>query len=103
MQTRSGYLTIYSDDKSEIYGEFVDGKWETEETEGGTNHTLSGIASEGTLDTFRRINTDGIDHVAYLFESNGYRYGGKAQLLAPSEIGDSPLVRIETGEPPTRV
>jgi hypothetical protein len=103
MTTKSGYLTIYSADRSELYGEFFDGVWKVEETAGGTNHILTGIASEGTAETFRRIDGEGIQHVSYLFEVNGYKYGGNAQLLALSESGGLPCVTIETGDEPHRV
>ena len=103
MATKSGYLTVYSADRTEIYGEFADGSWDTENTGGGTNHLFTGLASDGTAETFRRIDKEGIDHVMYLFESNGYKYGGTAQLLALADSAGRPCVTIETGEEPQRV
>ncbi|HTQ11474.1 MAG TPA: hypothetical protein VMI31_15525 [Fimbriimonadaceae bacterium] len=102
METRKGYLTICSDDGLEVYGEFIDGLWEQENTAGGPNHIISATPSDGTLETFRRLEVDGVDHVTYSFESHGYHYGGHARLLALEPEGAPPLVRIETGEAPQR-
>jgi hypothetical protein len=105
MTNRVGYLTIFSSDKSEIYGGFCDADWAVEESDSGSNHVFTGIASEGALDTFRRINYEGISHVAYIFEALGYRYEGAAQLLAP-ESGPHPgtsIIRIESIDRPSRV
>jgi hypothetical protein len=95
-KTRTGYLTVYSADGSEIYGEFADATWSIEQTDGGENHLFEGRASDGTMETFRRVNTEGIDHVRFDFEANGERFSGPAQLLRP---GDG-LVRVETGSAP---
>ncbi|MFI5386480.1 MAG: hypothetical protein ACHQ50_10215 [Fimbriimonadales bacterium] len=103
MANKTGYLTVYSADRNEVYGAFVDALWEIEETEGGTNHLFTGTAGEGAMETFHRIDTEGIDHVAYIFESNGYRYGGEAQLLAPTQFNGQAVVQIEIGEAPMRV
>ena len=103
MDNKTGYLTVFSADRAEVYGEFADATWRVENTEGGTNHVFAGTAGEGALDTFRRLNAEGIAHVAYLFESNGYRYGGSAQLLAPVVGERSASILIETGDAPARV
>jgi hypothetical protein len=79
---RTGFLTIYSADTNEIYGEFADANWQIEDTDGGKNNLFTGTASEGTMETFRRLDTEGIDHVTYRFECDGARYSGSAQLLA---------------------
>src|SRR5205809_387681 len=102
MATRTGYLTVYSADRREIYGEFGDATWKVEEGGGGTNHVFSGTASDGTMETFRRINTEGIDHVAFDFESEGVRYSGDAQLLRPEDrrTPGNAWIRIETGVEP---
>jgi hypothetical protein len=104
MSNRTGYLTIYSADRAEVYGEFCDADWEIEDTSGGSNHVFSGTASEGAFDTFRRINYEGISNVEYTFESNGYRYVGSAQLLAPNGNGmpGGAVIRIATGDRPSR-
>lgn len=99
MSYKTGYLTVYSADRSEIYGEFGDASWEIEETDAGNNHVFKGTASEGTLDTFERVNGGGIDHVAFDFESEGQRFSGDAQLLAPN----GSLITVETGTEPAAV
>jgi hypothetical protein len=102
MTNCSGYLTIYSADRSEIYGEFADANWTVEQTAGGVNNVFSGIAGDGTLSTFQRIDEEGISHVAYTFEADGNRYEGAAQLLATRDTGKpgETIIRIETGETP---
>jgi hypothetical protein len=102
METRTGYLTVYSADRGEIYGEFGDATWQVETTDGGPNHLFSGTASEGTMETFRRINAEGIDHVAFDFVSDGRRYSGEAQLLRPEDRRNpgQASIRIETGTAP---
>lgn len=104
MANRSGYLTVSSPDRSEIYGEFCDALWEVEKVRGGSNHVFSAVAGDGTLEAFRRINTEGIANIAYTFESNGYRYMGNAQLLPPTGNGmpGQGMIRIETGDMPAR-
>ncbi|HVT10998.1 MAG TPA: hypothetical protein VHE55_01920 [Fimbriimonadaceae bacterium] len=102
METRTGYLTVYSADRSEIYGEFADATWEVEETEGGSNHLFTGKASEGTMETFRRLDREGIDHIAYDFDAAGKTFSGSAQLLRPQDNlapGDA-WIRIESGVEP---
>jgi hypothetical protein len=103
MSNRTGYLTILSADRTEIYGEFADAEWKSEMTTGGKNNVFSGIASEGTLETFLKLDSDAISHVAYNFESDGQTYTGNAELLAPviRDLPDLPQIRIETGEIPT--
>src|SRR4051812_16185613 len=105
MANRSGFLIVYSADRSEIYGEFSDATWEVEQTGGGPNHLFSGTASEGTMETFKRMNTEGIDHVAFNFEASGARYSGTAQLLRPedSRKPGRAWIRIETGTEPALV
>jgi hypothetical protein len=102
MDMRSGFLTVYSADRSEIYGEFADSTWEVEDTPGGENHLFTGTASEGTMDTFRRLNTDGFVHVAFDFEANGERFSGDGQFLAPEDSGrpGEAVIRVETGLAP---
>jgi hypothetical protein len=103
-ETRTGLLTIFSPDRHEVYGEFVDGIWEIDQDGGTTNHSFTGTASDGTIDTFRRLNAAGISHVAIAFETSGERYAGDAQLLRPVEErtpGDSTVV-VETTVPPSR-
>jgi hypothetical protein len=96
MAPRTGYLTIFSADGEKVYGEFADAQWITENTGGGSNHVMSGVAGEGAAETFRRVNEEGTSNVSYTFESGGVRYRGQAQLLAPEQS----LIRIETGESP---
>jgi hypothetical protein len=105
MDNRSGFLTVYSADRGEIYGEFSDAQWEIENTDAGPNHLFSGTASEGTMETFRRINAEGIDHVAFDFVSDGRRYSGDAQLLRPEDARTpgQACIRIETGVEPAAV
>ncbi len=55
MSTQTGYLTIYSTDRTTIYGEFADAVWTSEMTEGGLNHMFTGTASQGTYETFFSI------------------------------------------------
>jgi len=102
MNTKSGFLTILSEEHGEIYGEFADGTWATEKTGGGLNHVFTGAAGDGTVDTFRRLNSSGISNVWYHFESEGDRYSGPAQLLALSKDSSSGqvLVTIDTGVEP---
>lgn len=71
MSNRTGYLTIFSPDRTEIYGEFGDAEWTSEMTSGGNNNVFSGIASESTMATFLQLDSDAISHVAYTFESDG--------------------------------
>lgn len=104
MANRTGILTVYSADRGEVYGQFTDAEWEVEDTGGGTNHLFTGTASEGTMETFRRINTEGIDHVAYDFELDGQKYSGEAQLLRPADNRQPgrAWIRIESGTEPAR-
>ncbi|OWY59792.1 hypothetical protein B7486_72670, partial [cyanobacterium TDX16] len=78
----------------------ADSSWKIEED----NNVFSGAASEGTMETFRRVNTSGIDHVAYDFECEGTRYSGNAQLLAPEDNRQpgQATIRIESREAPVR-
>jgi hypothetical protein len=105
MDKRAGVLTVYSADRREIYGEFRDALWDVEKTDGGPNHVFSGTASEGTMETFRRVNAEGIDHVAFDFVSSGGRYSGNAQLLRPEDTRNpgKAWIRIETGTEPVAV
>jgi len=105
MANRVGYLTIFSADRKEIFGEFCDADWRTEGTTGESNNVFSGIAGDGASETFKRINDEGISNVTYCFESQGYKYAGAAQLLAPASgpLPGSSIIRIESGDPPTRV
>ena len=103
MRNHTGYLTVFSADQDEIYGEFADASWDTEDTEGGTNHLFSGTASEGTVETFRRLNSEGIANLSYTFDAEGARYTGSAQLLAPDEWAGHVIVRIESGENPQQI
>jgi hypothetical protein len=102
MSTRTGSLTVLSADKGEIYGEFADAEWTNEPTDVGERHIFSGVASDGTIDTFQRINQEGISHVNYRCETDGQHYKGRANLLAPitgSEPGSS-IIQIESIENP---
>lgn len=105
MDNRTGYLTVFSADRAEVYGEFADAQWDVEETDGGTNHLFTGKASEGTMDTFRRLNAEGIDHVTFDFEAEGQRFSGFAQLLRPEDnrVPGGASIRIETGVEPAVV
>lgn len=98
MANQFGYLTILSIDRSEIYGEFGDGVWSVEKIDGGSNNVFSGTASEGTVETFNRINQQGICNVAFDFESGHQVYKGAAQLLAPEPCGSNggTLIKIES-------
>ncbi len=102
MSTCIGYLTIFSPNRAEIYGEFADAAWTSEMTDGGYNHTFTGRASDGALETFLQLDYDGISHVAYNFELDGQTYAGNAELLAPiiHDGANRPQIRIETGETP---
>jgi len=102
MANRTGFLTIFSADRTEIYGEFADADWSREHTQGGDNNIFTGTASEGTLETFLQLDNDAISHVAYTFESEGEAFTGIAELLAPI-VNESPSqsqIRLETGEAP---
>ena len=101
MSTQIGYLTIFSSDRTEIYGEFADAGWKSEITEGGTNYVFTGTASQGTYETFLQLDKNAISHVLYSFESNGHSYVGKAEFLAPvsNDASGQPQIRFETGEP----
>ncbi len=103
MQNRTGYLTVYSADRTQIYGEFADAAWRMEDTRGGVNHLFAGKASDGTIDTFRRLNAYGIANVTYAFDTNGHRYAGSAQLLAPDTWDGQAVIQIESGDSPERV
>jgi len=98
METRTGYLTIFSPDRTQVYGEIPDATWQPTQTEGGLNHVLSGRAGDGVKYAFNQLNTDGVSHVAYTFETEGSRYAGDAELLAP----DGFLIQIETGQSPRK-
>src|SRR5580658_2092829 len=99
MMDRTGYLTIYTPDKTEILGEFADADWKSEATAVGKNTIFSGTAGEGALAAFQQLNEDGISHVYYTFESDGQTYSGAAELLAPIDHNGhgQGLIRIETG------
>ena len=102
MSSRTGFLTVLSADKREIYGEFADAEWNTQSTDVGDNHIFSGRAGDGTMDAFRRIDQDGISNVAYIFDTNGQRYEGRAHLLAPQGNGlpGKAVIQIESIENP---
>ena len=102
MSIKTGYLTILSPDRTEIYGEFADAEWTSEMTDGGNNNIFTGSASDGTMETFRQLEKDGISHVAYEFDLHGHSYTGVAELMAPlmNELPYLPQIRIETGETP---
>lgn len=100
MSQQTGALTVYSADRSQIYAEFVDATWEVEDTDSGPNHIFTGTASQGTLDTFLRLDQEGISHVAYVFETAAGRYAGSAELLRPQPNGGEAVIRIESGVPP---
>jgi hypothetical protein len=102
MSIRTGYLTIFSSDRTEIFGEFAGAEWTSEVTAGGTNYVFTGTASEGILETFLRLDSEAISHVAYTFELSGQIFSGDCELLAPI-FNDPPLhtqIRFETGEAP---
>jgi hypothetical protein len=92
-EKQTGYLTIMALESGEIYGEFAGA--ELGEDDGGL--VISGLASEGTAETFRRINLDGIETVRYRFEGEAGTREGNGRLLA-LEHADAPaaaVVRIE--------
>lgn len=94
--TRTGFLTIFSGDRAEVYGEFMDGSWTVEHTGDVAVNVFRGTASEGTRETFRRLNAEGIDHLAYTFEAANQVYSGAAHLLKP----EGGVITIEATEPP---
>jgi hypothetical protein len=97
-ESANGYLIVSSADGAEVYGEFPNPRWEKEESGAGVNHIFSGLASDGTIDTFRKLDADGIEHVTYRYEGDGRTLWGNAILLRP-ETHHDPLehwVRIET-------
>jgi hypothetical protein len=98
LKMKGGYLTLYSRDRSEIYGEIAGASWNEEETDHGRNHLLSGTAGEGTMETLRQVIASGIDHVAFDFDAEGAVYRGQATLLRPQEAQSpgSAIVTIET-------
>jgi hypothetical protein len=100
MAIGTGYLTIFSADRQEIYGEFVDAEWRDEKTDKGVNHILSGKASEGTLSAFEHLDQQGISNVFYQFEQDGKQFDGRAQLLAPKQSGapGETIIQIESLE-----
>jgi hypothetical protein len=101
---RGGYLTIYSPNRTEVYGEFADGTWEVDRSEARVNHVFSGTAGDGVFETFVRLNEEGISHVQFTFDCEGERYTGQAQLLAPEENLNPgrAAIRIETGTEPAK-
>jgi len=101
MDKQTGYLTIFGAGR-EIYGEFADADWSVEDTPGGRNNVFSAMAGDGTIDTFQRINREGISHVRYTFDSEGARYSGSAELLRPETDHGQSLIKIESGQPPLR-
>ena len=102
MSHLTGYLTIFSADRGQIYGEFADAQWKSEMTPGGKSNIFSGTPGEGALKTFLQLDNEGISHVAYTFESSGNAYRGNAELLAPrvEEQPNHSQIQIETGETP---
>lgn len=102
MSKMTGYLTIYSVDRAEIYGECADAEWDTDIVRGEKVHTFIGTASDGTLETFLRLDNAGVSHVAYSFDSHGFTYVGAAELLAPKtdEPPSHAQIRLETGVAP---
>ncbi|MEZ0327671.1 MAG: hypothetical protein ACAH95_17380 [Fimbriimonas sp.] len=94
---QGGYLTIFSADGTELYGELADAVWDAEESDGGENDIFSGLASEGTFEAFRKLNMDGIEHVAYKFEANGETSSGQGRLLALERAAApaSGMIRVE--------
>jgi hypothetical protein len=79
---QAGFLTVYSLDGGQIYGEFADAVWDEDEAGGDVNNIFSGLASEGTYETFRKLNLDGIEHVTFRFEADGQAFSGEGRLLA---------------------
>ena len=92
-------MTVYSVDQGQIYGEFADAVWDQEAgPDEGVNHIFSGLASEGTFETFRKLNMDGIEHVNYRFDAEGKAISGQGRLLGLERV-DSPagaMVRVES-------
>ncbi|HEY0867674.1 MAG TPA: hypothetical protein VGE01_09850 [Fimbriimonas sp.] len=98
-----GYLTIFTSDRARIIGELSDATWTEEPIEGGVNHILTGVASDGTYDEFLRLNSAGVDHVSFEFVSDEGAYLGDAVLLRPTNDGTpgGNLIRIEAVHEPT--
>lgn len=97
----TGYLTVYSLGRSEVYGEFADGVMRVEETSGGKNYIFSGSAGEGTLDTFIRVNNQGIEHVEFEFDAAAVHSGtGRLLALEHEDAPASARVHIEWVNPP---
>jgi hypothetical protein len=94
---QGGYLTIFSADGAELYGELADAVWDVEHADGNENNIFSGLASEGTFEAFRKLNMDGIEHVAYKFEAEGTSTNGQGRLLALEKAAApaSGLIRVE--------
>ena len=94
VKQQGGILTIFAADRSEIYGELSAAEWREEQTSGGKNQVLTGIAGEGTLETFRRLNDAGVNHVAFEYESDGVHFDGAAILLRPQAAEPPASARI---------
>jgi hypothetical protein len=97
-----GILTIFAADRSEIYGELSSVEWREEDTKGGPNQVLTGVAGEGTLRAFLELDRAGIDHVAFEYECAGIHYGGDAVLLRPqpTDAPTSGIITIEATKGP---
>lgn len=89
------YLSILSLE-GEIYGEFADATWVQEEVDGETNHIFSGLASDGTVETFERLNDDGVESVTYRIDCGDGPIQGPGRLLALDRAeGARVYVRVE--------
>lgn len=101
-RAEGGFLTIWSIDRDEIIGELTDATWVEEQSESGSNHVLSGNASDGTLDTVLRLIQSGVASVAYELAVADKVYSGKAMLLQPTEsrAGAGATVSIESPDAP---
>jgi hypothetical protein len=88
------YLTILSLE-GEVYGEFADATWIQEDVNGQTNHIFSGLASDGTVSTFERLDDSGVDRVTYRIDCGDGAYEGPGRLLAPDHSDGSVYIRVE--------
>jgi Kef-type K+ transport system membrane component KefB len=96
------YLTIYTSDRERVLGELSGPTWDVEQVDGGVNHVLSGVASDGTYDEFLRLNASGMENVAFDFEGDAGLFQGSAVLLRPANDG-SPggnVISIEASSEP---
>jgi hypothetical protein len=98
-------LTLFFPDRTEIIAELSDAKWIEQDGETGATHVLSGLASDGSVEFIERALAQGVDTVAFDFETPEEMFQGTAVLDRPierREPGTTEIV-VETHEAPQAV